>query len=269
MQPQLSTEISESLSQFRKAWELIVRALPDVEFAEDSGLAMVWGNVPLSVYNAIWITGPIQDRSDLADRAQYAASHMQTKRDPGMLFLCLDELPAELRGQADGILGEAGLHPAMPLTGMAAHQLQSPNRSLPELDYRRVSTAETIETMSDINCRAYGFELEVGRASRCSPVVWGDDSFGYIAYAGGEPVATASTFPIDGRLYVALVATLPEAQRRGYAEAVMRHSLEEASKATGLHRTILHATEAGRPVYSRMGYHDTARFMSYMLSTGH
>jgi predicted acetyltransferase len=60
------------------------------------------------------------------------------------------------------------------------------------------------------------------------------------------------------------VATQPDAQCYGYAEAVMRHSLAEASKATGLQRSILHATDSGRSIYLRMGYRDTARFTGYV-----
>ena len=34
----------------------------------------------------------------------------------------------------------------------------------------------------------------------------------------------------------------------------MRHALEAAAAAHGELPTVLHATEAGRPVYERMGY---------------
>jgi predicted acetyltransferase len=91
-----------------------------------------------------------------------------------------------------------------------------------------------------------------------------------MAIVDGKPVASSATFNVDGRMYVGLVATLPEMQRRGYAEAVMRKSLEECAKETGQTRTILHATDAGRPVYLRMGYHDTSKFVAYMPPTaGH
>jgi GNAT superfamily N-acetyltransferase len=62
------------------------------------------------------------------------------------------------------------------------------------------------------------------------------------------------------------VATRPEAQKRGYAEAVVRFALQRAHEATGLTRTTLHATDAGRPVYKRVGYYDTAKIMAYKLS---
>jgi predicted GNAT family acetyltransferase len=59
---------------------------------------------------------------------------------------------------------------------------------------------------------------------------------------------------VDGHRYVVLVATNPAHQRRGYAEAAMRRALEVAATAQGEQPTVLHATDAGRPVYQRMGY---------------
>jgi hypothetical protein len=67
---------------------------------------------------------------------------------------------------------------------------------------------------------------------------------------------------------VMCVATLPAYQRRGYADAAIRFSLGEMSRRTGITRTTLHATEAGRPTYLRMGYHDTAVFTGYMRTAG-
>jgi ribosomal protein S18 acetylase RimI-like enzyme len=64
------------------------------------------------------------------------------------------------------------------------------------------------------------------------------------------------------------VATLPEHRRRGYAEAVVRHGLAEARREWGLERTVLHATEAGHPLYQRMGYRDVTR-VAFYLAGGH
>ena len=59
---------------------------------------------------------------------------------------------------------------------------------------------------------------------------------------------------VDGYRYVALVATDPARQRRGYGDVVMRHALELSARVHGQAPTTLHATEAGRPIYERMGY---------------
>jgi predicted GNAT family acetyltransferase len=86
--------------------------------------------------------------------------------------------------------------------------------------------------------------------------------FPILGYESGEAVSCAYTEPIDGRLYVAFVATVPGHRRKGYAEACMRRSLEAAAAATGIHRTFLHASDAGMPIYARMGYQ---RVTSYTL----
>jgi ribosomal protein S18 acetylase RimI-like enzyme len=93
--------------------------------------------------------------------------------------------------------------------------------------------------------------------------LWPGDAYAYLGEMNGVAVTCAATLPVDGRLYVAWVATRPEHHRKGYAEAVMRHSLRVASDATGLQRTVLHATDAGLPVYEAMGYVVTSRFGMY------
>jgi GNAT superfamily N-acetyltransferase len=90
-----------------------------------------------------------------------------------------------------------------------------------------------------------------------------DGVFAYVGYREGHAVTAAATFLENSRLYVGFVATLPQARRNGYAEAVMRHSLEAAARSCGLSRTVLQATEAGYPVYEAMGYRQVAHFQAY------
>ncbi|WP_394365212.1 hypothetical protein [Paraburkholderia kirstenboschensis] len=76
-------------------------------------------------------------------------------------------------------------------------------------------------------------------------------------------VSTAAAIVNDGAVYLALVATRPDAQRNGFGEATVRCALSAAYHATGIRRTILHATDAGLPVYLRVGYHRTTVFKTY------
>ena len=87
---------------------------------------------------------------------------------------------------------------------------------------------------------------------------------GVVGYVNDVPVSTASVVAVDDIAYVALVATRPDRQGRGYAEAVMRHALQQARADWGVSRTILHATPAGQPVYTRMGYADAGGFHVYV-----
>ena len=44
----------------------------------------------------------------------------------------------------------------------------------------------------------------------------------------------------------------------------MRRSLEVAARRHGMRPTVLHATEAGRPVYARMGYRTIANHVAFV-----
>jgi ribosomal protein S18 acetylase RimI-like enzyme len=84
-----------------------------------------------------------------------------------------------------------------------------------------------------------------------------------LGYVENQPVSTATTFLINDEFYLGWVATLPNYRNQGYAEAVIRHSLEQAAQRYGKKRTVLHATFVGFPVYQRIGYQPTAYFRTY------
>ena len=91
--------------------------------------------------------------------------------------------------------------------------------------------------------------------------LWHDDSFGYVGYVDGRAVSSAAALPVAGTVYIALVATMPDAQRKGYAETVMRHAIQQGQNAMGTKRTTLHASDLGRPVYQIMGYATGAKMI--------
>ncbi|MEO6326986.1 MAG: GNAT family N-acetyltransferase, partial [Thermoanaerobaculia bacterium] len=105
----------------------------------------------------------------------------------------------------------------------------------------------------DVNSLAYGMDLAAGKATVGSLAFW-KDQFPVVGVVDGTPVSSATVLMVDGHRYVALVATDPGQQRRGFADAAMRRALENAASAHGQTPTVLHATDAGRPVYERMGY---------------
>jgi ribosomal protein S18 acetylase RimI-like enzyme len=59
------------------------------------------------------------------------------------------------------------------------------------------------------------------------------------------------------------VATLPESQRLGYGEAVMRYAIEHARREHGIERSILQSTPAGFRLYERMGYRTVTKVAVY------
>jgi ribosomal protein S18 acetylase RimI-like enzyme len=107
--------------------------------------------------------------------------------------------------------------------------------------------------LAELNAQAYHMPAE---AFECiaNMRLWHPDSYAYVGYLDGKPVSCAAALPVAGTVYIALVATLPEAQGKGYAETVMRQAVTQGQQAMGTKRTTLHASEMGFPVYRAMGY---------------
>jgi GNAT superfamily N-acetyltransferase len=144
------------------------------------------------------------------------------------------------------------------MTGMATSQLLPPRRPPPELEFRRVSDEATARDLAMINGQAYGMPLDLFECM-CNLHLWQPDTHGYIGYAAGKAVTCAAVLPVAGTLYVAFVATLPEAYGRGYAEAVMRHAIDQGRRDMPVTRLTLHASEMGRPLYRAMGFDPGAK----------
>jgi GNAT superfamily N-acetyltransferase len=118
-------------------------------------------------------------------------------------------------------------------------------------------------TLVDINSAAYEMDLEPVKIVLGKKAIW-NDHVAVLGSVDGAPASGAAVLMVDGCRYVALVATAPAHRRRGYAEAVMRRALEVAASAHGERPTVLHATDAGRPIYARMGYAPISTHTLYM-----
>lgn len=259
------SEISESVEQFTSAWKQIVQDLPEADCTDNSGLSIRWADHVFFFWNAIFLDRPIADADALRSRLRSALNYMPTKRYSGLIWIFEELLGDSAKEKLPIILKEEGLEAAMPLTGMAGEifPLQTPPH--PSLRIERVTDETMLREYAEINCEAYGLPLEWGH-SALEPKLFIDEGYTYLGYENDRAVSAAATFVNEGCLFLALVATRPDARGKGYGEAIVRHSLQKAHEATGLTRTILHATDAGHPVYKRIGYHDTARVMAYKLS---
>ena len=258
------SELLESNRQFFGSASLICATFPGAEVVKMPGLIAAWCNTATPFLNGIFLSRPVADEADLETRANALAEYLSRKDKPPLFFACREWIPESLRDAATAAFARAGLSTSMTLTGMATNEPLPTRGSAPELEWRRAADRETRNQLADINAAAYGAPTEDMREALALPEIWTEEFQGYVAQLDGEAVTTSSVMALNGALHVMCVATLPAYQRRGYAEAAIRHSLAEMSRATGLTRTTLHATEAGKPAYIRMGYRETATFTGYM-----
>ncbi|MGC9496978.1 GNAT family N-acetyltransferase [Streptomyces sp. WG7] len=256
----------ESVEQLATVWRaMVLDRAPDADVRDLPGIAVRWADCRFAFWNCVTLTDVKADAQLVERRLAEAADIMRAKRRPGFLWLFEDLLDDGARAVLDDAAGRAGLRLAFPGTGMAGDLLPVPDPVHPDLTFVRVRSDDQLTAYADLNSRAYGFDLDEGRDGLAGSALWKNDVHAYLGLRDGVPVACAAAVAAEGRLFVALVATDPEWQRRGYGEAVTRKALHEGGRATGLTRATLHATEAGAPVYPRIGFRPNSPIRFYGL----
>ena len=257
----MTDSVRLSIEQFTAAWSLMCRVSPRHSSSSADDLALVFSGLPIAFFNVGVVTGSNVTRERLAAAARTACERAGVQAVPWLFVTTHEALAAGV--DATSTLDAAGVAPLMPLTGMKAPRIAESARPADELQLTRPADDASCEVITAINSRAYGVELDganpvIGRSS-----FW-RDQFPVVAFASGSPASCAAVMMVDGHRYVALVATEPVHQRRGYAEASMRRALADAAAVHGEQPTVLHATEAGKPVYERMGYRTIANHTVFM-----
>lgn len=142
------------------------------------------------------------------------------------------------------------------LSGHPPLQVRSP--CTPPIDtssirIEQVSDAEGMHTFERVMID--GFDMEEMREGRpgtlLAPSLLDDARFGaWLGYLDEEPVAGAASMVEDGLVDVVMVATLPQARRKGIGLAVTQAATRPE---LGL-PAALFSSDEGRPVYERLGY---------------
>ena len=178
--------------------------------------------------------------------------------------MCLDNLSGSAKENLAAILARAKVAQAIPMTGMAGDILPMEAQGHAALRFMRISGDSTIQDFARLNCVSYDVPMETSLSLVKEHTLWHEHAYGFVAYEGEKPVSIATAIINEGCLFLFLVATAPDARRKGFGEAVTRHALQTAHQATGIRRSVLHATEPGYPVYLRLGYHPTVKFVGCM-----
>lgn len=269
-----TTELAESFHQFVAATQVMGRAFPEADQRERPGMTISWPNIPFRPYNQIIITDRITDARVLRLRVREGAAYLRAREVGGLLIVCLDYLEGTARACLGSVLSHARLAATARMEGMAG---EVPPFAVPAhhaLRFVRITergdaaSAEVRGDWAALKCAAYDYPLAWGRSLSEARSLWRGEAVGFVAYEGDRPVTTATALIIDDCLYLSGVATAPDARGKGYAEAVVRRTLHTAYELTGLCRTVLHTTAAGRSLYERLGYHTTnSTFLGCSLVT--
>lgn len=265
----MDDHVEFSVRQFAEAWRLMCTRVPDHTAAAVDGVEYIFSGRPIAFFNVAVITGRGIDSDALEARAERACAWSSNKGVPWLFIVTREALDPATDPVA--VLDACGLAPIMALTGMYAQRV-APAAHVPDgLQLTVPQSDSECSAVVDVNAAAYGMDLESGKDLIGTRSFW-TDHFAVLGLTAGRPACCAAVLMVEGIRYVALVATDPAQQRRGYADAAMRRALELSAEVHGERPTVLHATDAGRPVYERMGYAPITThtlFMEKALLAGH
>ncbi len=241
--------MDDAVRLFSDAWKVLVGRLPSPHIEDADGVASCIGNVPLIFLNVSIISRPAETSEQLRALLDTAAKRSAACEHPAGLIVREDWLPDGW----EGLVEEVGLAPVLGMTGMECAALLPPRRPAPALEILRISSDELARDLAELNAHAYGMPADLFECI-ANMRLWRPDTYGFVGRLNGKPVTCAAVFPVAGTVYVALVATHPDEQGKGFAETVMRHAVTQGQQAMGILRTTLHASDMGLPVYRAMGY---------------
>lgn len=255
------TGVDLSVRQFTEAWRLMAESCPGRSLASGDGLECVFTGLPVSFFNTVFVTLPGVSADALRECARRASEWAAPRGVPWLFVVTAETLEPGV--DAPALLEGCGLAPIMQLTGMQADRLAPAGPGPEGLQLTVPEDDEACMALLDVNSAAYGMDLGAAREPFGRRAFW-QSQFPVVGRVGTNPVSCAAVMMVEGCRYVALVATEPAHQRRGFAEASMRRALDLAARAHGESQTVLHASEAGRPVYQRMGYTPISTHGIYM-----
>ncbi len=238
----------------RASFRVLAASRPTGVVREAPGVSIASAGVTFQMFNAAFLSAPVDGERELDRRIATAHSHFAARHQPWSYWVCEDWLDKKARRSLAATFKRHGLHLATVLPGMVADKLTSPVRPLPGLDVRPVGDRKTWAHFCQIGALCFNVPLGWFQEVFDDGRVWETGFKGYVGYAMGEPVSTAGIVVAAGVVGVYNVATMPGQQKRGFGEAVMRHALALARDQYGAERSVLQATAQGFQLYQRMGY---------------
>jgi hypothetical protein len=156
---------------------------------------------------------------------------------------------------------ELGLKQTAVLPGMAL-PLPAAAPVAPEgVRVERVVDTSTYSAGLAVAAEGFGMPLAFAETAFPASLMSDPGIRGYVAFAGDDPVATATSVQSGAILGIYNVATMPSRRRSGYGTAATWRAIDDADPAT--RTVVLQSSPDGLPVYERMDFRTVVEYLEF------
>jgi ribosomal protein S18 acetylase RimI-like enzyme len=251
----------------RQSFRVLAARRPRADIIELPGVSIASLGVDFQMFNAAYLSSPVQTHQEMEIRLQLARDHFQSRGIPWSFWICEDWLARAVLRRLPRTCEPFGLRLVAEMPGLVADALAPAKKPLPELDIRIVDSKPVLQDFQAIGSDC--FHVPPAWFSQVFDEQFSNrESFAcFVGYVGGTPVATAASVPSDSAIGIYNVATVAGYRERGYAEMITRHTIGKAIEAHGARQLVLQATWQGLSLYERMGFRAVARFSVFNSSS--
>jgi GNAT superfamily N-acetyltransferase len=211
---------------------------------------------PLADFNQLLIDqGP-----DAAAQLRTFHTLLQERQLPALYFFT-DRVAAQLAATAQALgIQAVGKAPVMICQAADMHLTPAAYTVKP------VATAAALDDMCQVLADAFTFPLDATRRVLGERMLNAHGLTVYLAYRDGQPVSTVTTSQSGPVVGVWAMATAAAQQRQGAGYALLTQVMAQ-HRERGARAFYLYATEAGKPLYERIGYRTVSEL--HIGATGH
>jgi GNAT superfamily N-acetyltransferase len=253
-------DVAENL---RQSFRALAEGRPGAEVVELPGVSIASLGVAFQMFNAAFLSEPVETQADLQDRLRSARDYFESRGHPWAFWICEDWLATDIRRKLSRACQMYGLRMSAEMPGMAASKLRAPSRPLAELEVRALASGSVLDDFRALGSTCFHVPISWFGEVFDERVAMQGDFRCWVAYCDGAPVATAASVVSERALGIYNVATAPEHRKRGYAEAITRYAISQGLGESPSRRLVLQSTSLGYRLYDRMGFYPVTRVLVY------
>lgn len=247
--------IAASDLNFYQGWRTMATAA-DGFVHEGDGILIAAPGVGPTWVNLLFVTAPLDD----PERRLSEASALLDERSIPFMVRIRDDLDPASEVAAASL----GLKYTDSIPGMALDPIPANGGREVDLEISEVTDDAAFAGFAAVTTSSFELGDDTGPqllppALRLTP-----HTFWYVGYSNGNPVAASHVEVLDDATAgINFIGTLDGHRGRGYGEAMTWQAVNRG-KQEGCDIAVLQASEAGQPVYERMGFRVVTSYKTFV-----